>query len=111
MPLTLYAYYETPDCQPNLQFVSHTLDAHAIFVLIFNGKTDGELLLSTISSNIDYFKRNTCFDFGAYTEVLKADGSVVVSQHKRFIMIKVALRGSIVHFCNRSTGPTPTWAN
>jgi hypothetical protein len=103
IPLILYAYYETADTRPNLQFfISHALHAKAKFVFIFNGETDAQLLLPTNQSNIHYVKRNnTCFDLGAYAEVLKSNGSMLIRQHKRFIMINASLRGPFVPFWSR----------
>jgi hypothetical protein len=103
VPLILYAYYETPDTRPNLQFfVSHALHANAKFIFIFNGETDAELLLPTNESNIHYVKRNnTCFDLGAYAEILKSNDSALIRQHKRFIIINASLRGPFVPFWSR----------
>jgi hypothetical protein len=103
IPLILYAYYETADTRPNLQFfISHALHAKAKFVFIFNGETDAQLLLPTNRSNIHYVKRNnTCFDLGAYAEVLKSNGSMLIRQHKRFIMMNASLRGPFVPFWSR----------
>ena len=103
IPLILYAYYETPDTRPNLEFfVSHALHANAKFVFILNGDTDAQILLPTSESNIYYVKRNnTCFDLGAYAEVLKSNDGALVRQHKRFIMINASLRGPFVPFWSR----------
>jgi hypothetical protein len=103
VPLILYAYYETPDTRPNLKFfISHALHANAKFVFILNGETDAELLLPTNKTNIHYVKRNnTCFDLGAYAEVLKSNDSALIRQHKRFIMINASLRGPFVPFWSR----------
>jgi hypothetical protein len=103
IPLILYAYYETPDTRPNLQFfISHALHTNAKFVFILNGETDAEVLLPTNESNIHYVKRdNTCFDLGAYAEVLKSNDRALIRQHKRFIMINASLRGPFVPFWSR----------
>jgi hypothetical protein len=108
IPLILYAYYETPDTRPNLEFfVSHALHAHAKFVFILNGETDVEALLPANESNIHYIKRNnTCFDLGAYAEVLKSNDSALIRQHKRFIMINASLRGPFIPFWSRDC-----WSN
>jgi lipopolysaccharide biosynthesis protein len=106
--LILYAYYETLDTRPNLEFfVSHALHAHAKFVFILNGETDAEALLPTNESNIHYIKRNnTCFDLGAYAEVLKSNNSALIRQHKHFIMINASLRGPFIPFWSRDC-----WSN
>jgi lipopolysaccharide biosynthesis protein len=106
--LILYAYYETSDTRPNLEFfVSHALHAHAKFVFILNGETDAEALLPVNESNIHYIKRNnTCFDLGAYAEVLKSNDSALIRQHKRFIMINASLRGPFIPFWSRDC-----WSN
>ena len=103
IPLILYAYYETPDTRPNLQFfVSHALHANAKFVFILNGETDAEVLLPANEPNIYFIKRNnTCFDLGAYAEVLKSNNSAFIKQHKRFIMINASIRGPFVPFWSR----------
>lgn len=108
IPLILYAYYETPDTRPNLKFfVSHALHAHAKFLFILNGETNAEDLLPTNESNIHYIKRNnTCFDLGAYAEILKSNDSALIRQHKRFIMINASLRGPFVPFWSRDC-----WSN
>ena len=106
--MILYAYYETSDTRPNLEFfVSHALHAHAKFVFILNGETDAEALLPTNESNIHYIKRNnTCFDLGAYAEVLKSNDGALIRQHKRFIMINASLRGPFIPFWSRDC-----WSN
>lgn len=103
VPLILYAYYETADTRPNLQFfISHALHPNAKFVFIFNGETDAEHLLPTNQPNIHYVKRsNTCFDLGAYAEVLKSNDSTLIRQHTRFIMINASLRGPFIPFWSR----------
>ena len=103
IPLILYAYYETPDTRPNLQFfVSHALHANAKFVFILNGETDAEVLLPTNESNVYFIKRNnTCFDLGAYAEILKSNDSALIKQHKRFIMINASIRGPFLPFWSR----------
>jgi hypothetical protein len=120
-PIILYAYAPSGWALPNLQFfLIHGLHASATFIFIFNGALNSDLspvesldgsiaaaltLLEPFTeeySNIQIIKRpNTCYDLGAYGEVLLANDSALYRSHQRFILINASLRGPFIPFWSR----------
>lgn len=98
--LILYTYHETDEALRNLNFfLKHALHDKADFVFIMNGE-----YTITIPDlpNVKVIDRpNTCYDLGAYGEVLRADDSLLATKYSRFIMINASLRGPFF----------PSWAN
>jgi hypothetical protein len=94
-PLVLYAYSETPSSRANaLFFLKNGLHASADFIFILNGETDFELLLPEGVPNIKFIKRdNTCYDLGAYGEVLRNNNKELARKYKRFILLNSSIRG------------------
>jgi hypothetical protein len=125
MPLILYAYSAASWAIPNLQFfLKHGLHGSAIFIFVVNGalvpdNTSNQSPSAFINSteidildvlrilepyvekyqNIKIWKRpNTCYDLGAYAEVLKTNSSALAKSHEKFILINASLRGPFVPF-------------
>lgn len=95
--LILYTYHETDEAFRNLDFfLKHALHDKADFIFI----TNEEYTISIPDlPNVKVVDRpNT---FGAYGEVLRADGSLLATKYSRFIMINASLRGPFF----------PSWAN
>jgi hypothetical protein len=124
-PLILYAYSPASWALPNLQFfLKQGLHSAATFVFIINGalvpgiesshssstyinNTEADVLdvLNILGpyadkySNVQIWKRpNTCYDLGAYAEVLKTNASALVKSHDKFVLINASLRGPFVPF-------------
>lgn len=91
-PLILYAYAESESARENLRFfLNKGVHGAADFVFIFNGETTA---VDTIpeAENIRVVQRsNTCFDLGAFGEVLRADD--LWRRYKRFITLNASIRG------------------
>ncbi|GKT46687.1 uncharacterized protein ColSpa_06868 [Colletotrichum spaethianum] len=91
-PLILYAFAESDAARENLKFfVNQGLHDAADFIFILNGETN---VTDTIpeKSNIKVISRpNTCFDLGAYGEVLRKDD--LYKKYKRFITMNASIRG------------------
>lgn len=100
-PLILYAYHESPHARENLPFfLDQGLHSNADFVFIFNGASDLVGLVPTNRSNIRVVQRdNTCFDLGAFGEVLKHDG--LWRRYRRFITLNASLRGPFTPFWSK----------
>ncbi|EPS40676.1 hypothetical protein H072_5474 [Dactylellina haptotyla CBS 200.50] len=100
--LILYAYKETPNARKNaLFFINHGLHSAADFIFILNGETNLTLSIPTNQPNIRVIERgDTCFDMGAYGEVLNANDQALVKQHNKFILINASIRGPFM----------PTWS-
>ena len=123
--LILYAYAPATWALPNLNFfLKHGLHGSATFVFVINGalvpsddaetsypvfknSTDSGIqdVLRVLEpfaekySNVQIWKRpNTCYDLGAYAEVLKSNSSALVRAHEKFILINASLRGPFVPF-------------
>ncbi|KAK7735316.1 hypothetical protein SLS53_007547 [Cytospora paraplurivora] len=106
-PLILYAFSDTPIARDNLRFfLNHGLHAAADFIFILNGMnniTAQELLIPQGASNIrTIYRPNTCFDLGAYGEVLRGNTIPLglgphrlelYRRYKRFIMLNSSVRG------------------
>ena len=92
-PLILYAYAESETARANFKFfIKMGLHAAADFVFIFNGDTDAAGLLPRDKDNIKTVQRaNTCFDLGAYGEILRKDD--LYKRYKRFIVMNASIRG------------------
>jgi hypothetical protein len=124
-PLILYAYSPASWALPNLQFfLKHGIHASATFIFVINGalvagnnfnqsspvfenSTEAGILdvLSTLEpyaekyQNIKIWKRpNTCYDLGAYADMLKTNSSALVRSHEKFILINASVRGPFVPF-------------
>ena len=124
-PLILYAYSPASWALPNLQFfLKHGIHASATFIFVINGafvagndlnqssptfenSTESGILdvLGVLEpyaekyENIKIWKRpNTCYDLGAYAEVLKTNSSALARSHERFILINASVRGPFVPF-------------
>lgn len=107
--LILYAFSDTPDARDNLRFfLRHGLHSAADFIFIMNGVSAADLPVFEIpqgASNIRTVLRdNTCFDIGAYGEVLRSPeqftkigwGSARMplwQRYKRFILLNSSVRG------------------
>lgn len=107
--LVLYAFSDTPGARDNLRFfLRHGLHAAADFIFILNGvdnATVAELQIPEGAHNIRTVVRpNTCFDLGAYGEVLRSKeqrtdlgwGPAKLDlwrRYKRFIMLNASVRG------------------
>ena len=123
--LILYAYSPAAWALPNLQFfLNHGIHASATFIFIINGalvarngfsqsspafenSTEANILdvLGILEpyaekyENIMIWKRpNTCYDLGAYADVLKTNSSALVRSHEKFILINASVRGPFVPF-------------
>ncbi|EGX51456.1 hypothetical protein AOL_s00054g155 [Orbilia oligospora ATCC 24927] len=70
-PLILYAYHESPNARQNaIFFIHHGLHSAADFIFILNGHTNLTLLIPS-APNIRIIQRtNTCYDLGAYGELV-----------------------------------------
>ena len=122
-PLILYAFAAADWALPNLQFfLTHGLHAHAKFVFILNGAlpdpnasadeqtsfspdvriSQARKLITSYASlspsnNVQIVDRpNTCYDLGAFGQVLTANSSTLYTTHTRFILINASLRGPFV---------------
>ena len=122
-PLVLYAFAAADWALPNLRFfLTHSLHANANFVFILNGALPDpkasadeqivfspdlridqarELITSYTSllsnDNVHVVDRpNTCYDLGAFGQVLTANSSDLYTTHNRFILINASLRGPFV---------------
>ncbi|CAN8096355.1 unnamed protein product [Discula destructiva] len=107
--LILYAFSDTPDARTNLRyFLRHGLHSAADFIFIMNGVSKETLPTFQIpdeASNIRVVLRdNTCFDIGAYGEVLRSEEQwtsvgwganriPLWRRYKRFIMLNSSVRG------------------
>lgn len=92
-PLVLYAYAHSDNALSNLRFfLERALHARADFIFIFNGESDAVDLVPDHLENVRVVRRpNSCFDLGAYGEVLSADGLWL--KYKRFITLNASIRG------------------
>ncbi|KAJ0309142.1 hypothetical protein COL516b_003040 [Colletotrichum fioriniae] len=91
-PLVLYAYAESDAGRENLQFfVKQGLHDAADFIFILNGETNVSSVIPE-KDNIKVVARdNTCFDLGAYGEVLRKGD--LYKKYKRFITMNASIRG------------------
>ncbi|ROW11836.1 hypothetical protein VPNG_04927 [Cytospora leucostoma] len=106
-PLILYAYAESENALTNLKFfLSKGLHGRADFVFIFNGAApEAVRLIPKVLPNVKVVQRgNTCYDIGAYGEVLRSqikfgkwakeeDGIPLWKRYKKFITINASIRG------------------
>jgi hypothetical protein len=106
-PLILYAFSDSPVSRDNLRFfLHHGLHAAADFIFILNGMTNEtakDLLIPEGASNIrTIYRPNTCYDLGAYGEVLRGDkvplgmgpGRLeLYRRYKRFVLLNSSVRG------------------
>lgn len=92
-PLVVYAYAESANARQNFNFfLKRGLHAGADFIFIFNGETNASDLVPTHLENVKVVKRdNTCYDMGAFGEVLAKDG--LWERYKRFITLNASVRG------------------
>ncbi|KZL85325.1 hypothetical protein CI238_10827 [Colletotrichum incanum] len=90
--LILYAFAESDAARENLKFfVNQGLHDAADFVFILNGETNVSTIIPE-KNNIKVINRpNTCFDLGAYGEVLRKDD--LYKKYKRFITLNASIRG------------------
>ncbi|KAK6517062.1 hypothetical protein TWF506_006940 [Arthrobotrys conoides] len=100
-PLILYAYHENPNARENaIFFIHHGLHSAADFIFILNGYTNLTLLIPS-APNIRIIQRgNTCYDLGAYGEVLTSNGNELIKKYNKFIMLNGSIRGPFL----------PTWS-
>ncbi|KAF6839779.1 hypothetical protein CPLU01_01651 [Colletotrichum plurivorum] len=91
-PLILYAFAESAPALENLEFfVKQGLHDEADFVFILNGEMNASSVIPD-KKNIKIVKRpNTCFDLGAYGEVLRENN--LYKKYKRFITMNASIRG------------------
>ncbi|KAK2000039.1 hypothetical protein LX36DRAFT_631320 [Colletotrichum falcatum] len=91
-PLILYAFAESDVARKNLKFfINQGLHDAADFVFILNGETSVGTIIPE-KKNIRVINRpNTCFDLGAYGEVLRKDD--LYKKYKRFITLNASIRG------------------
>jgi hypothetical protein len=99
-PLILYAYKESANAIENIDFfLNQGLHSNADFVFILNGNNTVRSSIPTNRPNVRVIERpNTCFDLGAYGEVLRADN--LWERHRHFILLNASLRGPFL----------PTWS-
>ncbi|TDZ87602.1 hypothetical protein C8034_v006686 [Colletotrichum sidae] len=91
-PLILYAYAESESGRENLQFfVKQGLHDEADFVFILNGETDAATLIPQKKNIKVVHRENTCFDLGAYGEILRHKD--LYKHYKRFITLNASIRG------------------
>ncbi|KAK4701215.1 hypothetical protein P7C70_g5019, partial [Phenoliferia sp. Uapishka_3] len=92
----LYAYHETDDALANLKFfLAHGMHDKADFIFIINGVAKFNDF--PVAPNVRVIQRtNTCYDLGAYGEVLNANNGTVVKQYEKFILINASLRGPFI---------------
>ncbi|EFX04719.1 hypothetical protein CMQ_1647 [Grosmannia clavigera kw1407] len=95
-PLVLYAYAESNAGRADLAFFVHNgLHRRADFVFIFNGPTNATDMVPADLPNVRVVQRkNTCFDLGAFGEVLRTDD--LWKRYKRFITMNASIRGPFV---------------
>ncbi|KAK0722321.1 hypothetical protein B0T26DRAFT_674041 [Lasiosphaeria miniovina] len=98
-PLVLYAYSDKADGIPlqNLKFfLSQGLHGAADFVFIFQGESNASALVPVEShANVRVVQRaNTCYDLGAYGEVLRKDD--LWKRYSRFVLLNTSLRGPFI---------------
>ncbi|KAF3281546.1 hypothetical protein TWF970_002103 [Orbilia oligospora] len=100
-PLILYAYHESPNARQNaIFFIHHGLHSAADFIFILNGHTNLTLLIPS-APNIRIIQRtNTCYDLGAYGEVLTSNNSELINKYNKFILLNGSIRGPFL----------PTWS-
>ena len=101
-PLILYAYSESPVGRENLEFfVSQGLHGAADFIFILNGETSAAELIPS-KPNIQVIRRpNSCFDLGAFGEVLRDGGRW--QRYKRFITLNASIRGPFLPHWSRGS--------
>lgn len=89
----LYSYYEHPAAARNLQFfVDHALHGAADFIFIINGFNVSVNI--PVGPNIEVvYRKNECFDMGAYNHVISANGNGVKQKYDRFILMNASFRG------------------
>jgi len=93
--LILYAYSETENARMNYQFfLEKGLHGAADFVFIFNGPTNASDLLPDIPNVRAVHRENTCFDLGAFGEVLLKDD--LWKRYKKFITMNASVRGPFI---------------
>jgi hypothetical protein len=92
-PLVLYAYAESDNARANFKFfIEKGLNGKADFIFIFNGETDAFELLPAGLPNVKIIQRNnTCYDLGAFGEVLTTNN--LWKSYKRFITMNASIRG------------------
>lgn len=114
-PLILYAYAESANARSNLQFfLKKGLHGRADFVFILNGEApEAAKLIPRKLPNVRVVQRsNTCYDIGAFGEVLRSQirvgggggeerGVQLWERYKKFITINASIRGPFL----------PTWSN
>ncbi|KAM7197425.1 hypothetical protein V8F20_006570 [Naviculisporaceae sp. PSN 640] len=90
--LILYAYSESDAARANIQyFLTKALHSTSDFIFILNGNNSVASLIPT-QPNIRIINReNTCYDLGAFGEVLRQDD--LYKQYTRFITMNASIRG------------------
>ncbi|KAF5585076.1 hypothetical protein FPANT_7657 [Fusarium pseudoanthophilum] len=100
-PLILYAYAESEVARANLEyFVVVGLHSAADFVFIFNGETNADSLIPDAPNIRIVHRNNTCFDLGAYGEVLRTDS--LWTHYRRFITMNASIRGPFLPYWAQS---------
>jgi len=96
-PLIMYAYHESEYAHENIEFfIDQGLHSATDFIFIFNDDTD-RISLVPDEPNICIIRRNnTCYDLGAFGEVLK-EGNLW-KKYRRFITLNASLRGPFTPF-------------
>ncbi|KAJ6262555.1 hypothetical protein Dda_3366 [Drechslerella dactyloides] len=99
-PLIIYMYHETPNSHRNAAFfLAHGLHDGADFVFVMNGESSLPAEIP-FGAHITIIRRNnTCFDLGAYGEVLASNG--LAQRYQRFILMNSSIRGPFL----------PTWSD
>ncbi|KAH8895030.1 hypothetical protein GQ53DRAFT_642683, partial [Thozetella sp. PMI_491] len=97
-PLILYAYAESEVARKNLEyFLAMGLHGAADFIFIFNGENNNATSLIPAEPNVRIVQRdNTCFDLGAYGEVLRSGD--LWKQYRRFITLNASIRGPFLPY-------------
>ncbi|KAI2621240.1 hypothetical protein GGR54DRAFT_600647 [Hypoxylon sp. NC1633] len=99
-PLILYAYKESENARDNIKFfLNQGVHGSADFIFILNGETDIADLIPR-ENNIRIIQRpNTCFDLGAFGEVLREDD--LWKKYTRFITMNASIRGPFLPYWSR----------
>ncbi|KAK6340615.1 hypothetical protein TWF696_008940 [Orbilia brochopaga] len=101
-PLVLYVYHEDDISWDNAMFfLKHGLHDGADFIFIINGRSAFKSEIPVANHIMVIQRENTCFDIGAYGEVLRANTSALLYKYKRFILMNSSVRGPFM----------PTWSS
>ncbi|KAM7216052.1 hypothetical protein V8F06_008525 [Rhypophila decipiens] len=90
--LILYAYSESDSARANIQFfITKGLHSTSDFIFIINGNNSVASLIPSLPNVRIISRENTCYDLGAFGEVLRQDD--LYKQYTRFITLNASIRG------------------